>query len=82
MIHFLIHFKHNLHLQIIRTQIKRFVSPEFVEYEKEADPEHDHGEDSENNVLITLAIVFLAFFVSPTTECLGPILELNVSCTF
>ncbi|CAO1365557.1 unnamed protein product [Diamesa serratosioi] len=63
--------------QIIRTQIKRFVSPEFVEYEKEADPEHDHGEDSENNVLITLAIVFLAFFVSPTTECLGPILELN-----
>jgi len=66
-------------MQIIKTQIKRFYSHEFVEYDKNADPKEEAGEDSDNTVLITLAIVFAAFFVSPTTECLGPILELNVS---
>lgn len=38
------------------------------------------GED--NDVLstrITLAIVLIAFLISPMTECLGPVLELNVS---
>lgn len=65
--------------QVIRTQIRRFNSTDFVEYEKDLDPKDEHGEDSENNVIITLAIVFAAFFVSPHTECLGPVLELNVS---
>lgn len=29
--------------------------------------------------MITLIIVFVAFIISPMTECLGPVLELNVS---
>jgi sodium-coupled neutral amino acid transporter 11 len=65
--------------QIVRTQIKRFYSNDFVEYEKDSDPQHETGDDSENTVIITLIIIFLVFFVSPTTECLGPLLELNVS---
>lgn len=31
------------------------------------------------DLIITLLVVFSAFFISPTSECLGPILELNVS---
>lgn len=31
------------------------------------------------DLIVTLFVVFTAFFISPTSECLGPILELNVS---
>lgn len=31
------------------------------------------------DLVVTLFVVFSAFFISPTSECLGPILELNVS---
>lgn len=66
-------------LQIIRTQIHRFNSPESNTYDKPKDPEEETGEDDEeNSVIITLAIVFAAFIISPGTDCLGPILELNV----
>src|SRR5690349_9510609 len=34
---------------------------------------------SEQDLIVTLFVVFSAFFISPTSECLGPILELNVS---
>lgn len=34
---------------------------------------------STKDLIVTLFVVFTAFFVSPTSECLGPILELNVS---
>ncbi|KAL7046932.1 hypothetical protein ACKWTF_002749 [Chironomus riparius] len=62
--------------EIIRTQIKRFYSHELVEYDKNVDPKEAKDEDG-NNLIITLFVVFAAFFVSPTSECLGPILEIN-----
>ncbi|CRL06852.1 CLUMA_CG019497, isoform A [Clunio marinus] len=62
--------------EIIKTQIKRFYSHELVEYDKNADPRS--REDSEDkDLIVTLFVVFSAFFISPTSECLGPILELN-----
>lgn len=65
--------------EIIRTQIERFKSPDMVEYDKERDPSHETGDDGKPSVGITLGIVFAAFIISPQTECLGPVLELNVS---
>lgn len=66
--------------EIVRTQIKRFYSQEVVEYDTDKDPSHaTGGEEDEKAVTTTLVIVFAAFIISPYTECLGPVLELNVS---
>lgn len=72
-----------VHLQIVRTQLERFKAHDpNATYEKPKDPTEETGEeDEENSVIITLVIVFLAFIISPGTDCLGPILELNVSHT-
>lgn len=70
---------HSEWFQIVKNQIHRYKSGSPAEYEKEMDPSQELGED--NDVLstrITLAIVLTAFFISPMTECLGPVLELNV----
>ncbi|XP_055310712.1 putative sodium-coupled neutral amino acid transporter 11 [Sitodiplosis mosellana] len=65
--------------EIVKNQIHRYQSSTPVDsYEKDSDPTHALGED--NDVLstrITLAIVLTAFLISPMTECLGPVLELN-----
>ncbi|XP_055611260.1 putative sodium-coupled neutral amino acid transporter 11 isoform X2 [Uranotaenia lowii] len=65
--------------EIVRTQIKRFYSQEVVvQYDADKDPAHATGSDEdEKSVATTLAIVFAAFIISPYTECLGPVLELN-----
>uniref|UniRef100_A0A182MNF3 Putative sodium-coupled neutral amino acid transporter 11 n=1 Tax=Anopheles culicifacies TaxID=139723 RepID=A0A182MNF3_9DIPT len=66
--------------EIVRTQIKRFYSQEVVEYDTDKDPSHVTGEeDDRKSMITTLVIVFTAFIISPYTECLGPVLELNVS---
>ncbi|XP_055619866.1 putative sodium-coupled neutral amino acid transporter 11 [Toxorhynchites rutilus septentrionalis] len=64
--------------EIVRTQIKRFYSQEVVEYDTDKDPSNVTGsEEDEKSVATTLVIVFAAFIISPYTECLGPVLELN-----
>lgn len=46
----------------------------------EKDPKREKGaETDEYSRNITLAIVFSAFVISPMTECLGSVLELNVN---
>lgn len=59
--------------------MQRYYSTEPIEFEKEKDPKHEHGDDEKHYIAITLGIVFAAFIISPMTECLGPVLELNVS---
>ncbi|XP_031631378.1 putative sodium-coupled neutral amino acid transporter 11 isoform X2 [Contarinia nasturtii] len=66
--------------EIVKNQIHRYKSnaTDPVEYEKDSDPVHavgDINDDLSNK--ITLAIVLTAFFISPLTDCLGPVLELN-----
>lgn len=69
--------------QIVKNQIHRYKSTSPIEYEKESDPTLELGDDSDNqSTKITLAIVLTAFFISPMTECLGPVLELNVTFLF
>ncbi|XP_063698102.1 putative sodium-coupled neutral amino acid transporter 11 [Culicoides brevitarsis] len=65
--------------EIVRTQLERFKAHDpTTTLEKPKDPTEETGEeDEENSVIITLVIVFLAFIISPGTDCLGPILELN-----
>ncbi|XP_035914226.1 putative sodium-coupled neutral amino acid transporter 11 [Anopheles stephensi] len=64
--------------EIVRTQIKRFYSQEVIEYDTDKDPSHVTGEeDDRKSMITTLVIVFSAFIISPYTECLGPVLELN-----
>ncbi|XP_050091910.1 putative sodium-coupled neutral amino acid transporter 11 [Anopheles aquasalis] len=64
--------------EIVRTQVRRFYSHEAVEYDTDADPSHVTGEeDDRQSMITTLLIVFAAFIISPYTECLGPVLELN-----
>ncbi|XP_029725724.1 putative sodium-coupled neutral amino acid transporter 11 [Aedes albopictus] len=64
--------------EIVRTQIKRFYSHEVVEYDTDKDPSHATGaEEDDKSVATTLVIVLAAFIISPYTECLGPVLELN-----
>lgn len=43
------------------------------------DPKEQTEDHDKFSVPITLGIIFIAFIVSPMTECLGPVLELNVS---
>lgn len=51
--------------------------------DKELDPSQEKGEHFEkHSTTITLAIVLTAFIISPMTDCLGPVLELNVSTFF
>ena len=45
---------------------------------EQRDPSQEVGDNDKKTVTITLAIVFSAFIISPMTECLGPVLELNV----
>ncbi|XP_058465697.1 putative sodium-coupled neutral amino acid transporter 11 [Malaya genurostris] len=64
--------------EIVRTQIKRFYSSEVMEYDADKDPTHETGsDDDQKSMTTTLVIVFAAFIISPYTECLGPVLELN-----
>lgn len=66
--------------QIVKNQIHRYQATGPVECEKELDPTLEIGTESdEHSTTITLAIVLTAFIISPMTECLGPVLELNVS---
>lgn len=56
-----------------------------IEVENQRDPTQEVGntvEEDQHNTTITLAIVLTAFIISPMTECLGPVLELNVSLGF
>lgn len=53
-------------------------STEPMELDKQLDPKEEHGEHDQHYVPITLSIIFAAFIVSPLTDCLGPVLELNV----
>lgn len=69
-------------MQIVKNQIHRYQSTGPVECDKELDPklvEEGDVEFDKQSKYITLVIVLTAFFISPLTECLGPVLELNVS---
>lgn len=73
------HFSFSRREQIVKNQIHRYQSTGPVECEKESDPTLEVGTDNdEHSTAITLAIVLTAFIISPMTECLGPVLELNV----
>lgn len=63
----------------MKAQIDRSKGIESSDLDKERDPSQEKGENDEHSVKITLAIVLTAFLISPMTECLGPVLELNVS---
>lgn len=66
--------------QIVKTIYHRYILKEQFEFTQEKDINLEKGLDNDTSTnIITLAIVFLAFVISPLTECLGPILELNVS---
>lgn len=68
-------------LQIVRALVHRFVLKEPIsEFTQDKDPNMEKGaEIDEYSKAITLAIVFSAFIISPMTDCLGSVLELNVS---
>ncbi|KAI8128432.1 hypothetical protein FF38_10022 [Lucilia cuprina] len=65
--------------EIVRHMVHRFVLKEPIsELTDEKDPKQEKGaEVDEYSRNITLAIVFSAFVISPMTECLGSVLELN-----
>lgn len=64
----------------MKTIYHRYILKEQFEFTQEKDINLEKGLDNDTSTnVITLAIVFLAFVISPLTECLGPILELNVS---
>ncbi|XP_058976174.1 putative sodium-coupled neutral amino acid transporter 11 [Musca domestica] len=65
--------------EIVRAMVHRFVLKEPIsELTTEKDPKREKGaETDEYSRNITLAIVFSAFVISPMTECLGSVLELN-----
>lgn len=61
----------------MKNQIRRYQS-NSDDYTKEYDPTQEMGDDNDAyTTKITLAIVLTAFIISPMTECLGPVLELN-----
>lgn len=68
--------------QIVKTQLSRFRSSEPIDFDKEKDPTQEHGDNDKESAIITLAIVFTAFIISPLTDCLGSVLELNVRTTY
>lgn len=63
----------------MKTQINRWQNHEPIDYDKEKDPSQQTEDHDKHSVPITLAIIFIAFIISPMTECLGSVLELNVS---
>lgn len=63
----------------MKTQLNRWQNHEPINYDKELDPSQQTEDHDKHSVPITLAIIFVAFIVSPMTECLGSVLELNVS---
>lgn len=67
--------------QIVRALVHRFVLKEPIsEFTQDKDPSLEKGaEIDEYSKAITMAIVFSAFIISPMTDCLGSVLELNVS---
>lgn len=63
----------------MKNQIRRYQSSRSGDYIKESDPMQEMNDDNDAyTTKITLAIVLTAFVISPMTECLGPVLELNV----
>lgn len=67
-------------VQIVRALVHRFVLKEPIsEFTQDKDPNAEKGAQiDEYSKAITLAIVFSAFIISPMTDCLGSVLELNV----
>ncbi|GAB0089946.1 putative sodium-coupled neutral amino acid transporter 11 [Sergentomyia squamirostris] len=63
--------------EIVKQQLQRFVSSEPLELDKEKDPAQQTEDNDRQSVIITLSIIFLAFVISPMTDCLGSVLELN-----
>ncbi|XP_036228446.1 putative sodium-coupled neutral amino acid transporter 11 isoform X4 [Bactrocera oleae] len=65
--------------EIVRAFVHRFVLKEPIsELTLDKDPNLEKGADfDEYGKTITLAIVFSAFIISPLTDCLGSVLELN-----
>ncbi|XP_055374532.1 putative sodium-coupled neutral amino acid transporter 11 [Condylostylus longicornis] len=66
--------------EIVKTIVHKFILKEDIEFsqvDKDPSAEKGIGEKDEYARSITLAIVFTAFILSPLTECLGPVLELN-----
>ncbi|CAD6998650.1 unnamed protein product [Ceratitis capitata] len=63
----------------VRALVHRFVLKEPIsEFTLDKDPNLEKGADiDEYSKTITLAIVFSAFIISPLTDCLGSVLELN-----
>lgn len=68
----------------MKNQIRRYQASHSDAYVKESDPNMQELTDDTDvyTTKITLAIVLTAFVISPMTECLGPVLELNVKCSF
>jgi len=59
--------------------VHRCITSEPIEYDKVInDPSMEKGDDDKHTSIITMSIVFAAFIISPLTECLGSVLELNV----
>lgn len=64
--------------EIVKTIVHKFILKENVEAPHDQDPSLEKGtETDEYSTIITLAIVFTAFVISPLTDCLGSVLELN-----
>ncbi|KAH8331419.1 hypothetical protein KR074_002783, partial [Drosophila pseudoananassae] len=65
--------------EIVRALVHRFVLKEPIsEFTQDKDPSLEKGaEIDEYSKAITMAIVFSAFIISPMTDCLGSVLELN-----
>lgn len=68
-----------MNLQIVKAQINRWQNHESIDFEQEKDPSQQTEDNDKHSVPITLVIIFVAFILSPMTECLGSVLELNVS---
>ncbi|XP_034650582.1 putative sodium-coupled neutral amino acid transporter 11 isoform X2 [Drosophila subobscura] len=65
--------------EIVRALVHRFVLKEPIsEFTQDKDPNLEKGAIiDEYSKAITMAIVFSAFIISPMTDCLGSVLELN-----
>uniref|UniRef100_A0A6B2EG43 Putative sodium-coupled neutral amino acid transporter 11 n=1 Tax=Phlebotomus kandelakii TaxID=1109342 RepID=A0A6B2EG43_9DIPT len=63
--------------EIVKTQLQRFVTSELPDMDKEKDPSQQTEDNDRHTVIITLGILALAFIISPMTDCLGSVLELN-----
>ena len=59
--------------------MNRWQNHEPIDYDKEVDPSLQTEDHDKHSTPITLVIIFIVFIVSPMTDCLGSVLELNVS---